>query len=251
MISHHQQRNNTMNSLITKSEITFVEVISKAASDPTVDVNKMERLLDMQERLMRAQSEAAFNEAMNRCQRELPAVTRSAENKHTKSKYAKLEAIDDAVRPTYTGHGFSLSFSSQQVDEKTVKVTCRCSHVGGHSRDYELSGQLDTSGAQGTSNKTSIQGLGSTVSYLRRYLTCMIFNVILTDEDRDGNAMKSVTPAQIEALSKALGGDGERIAKFCKNYDLPSLSDLDASQFDLAMAKIKEANAKRGEQGNG
>jgi hypothetical protein len=38
-------------------------------------------------------------------------------------------------------------------------------------------------------NKTQVHALGSTSSYARRYLVCMIFNVT-TEDDNDGNRRK-------------------------------------------------------------
>jgi hypothetical protein len=42
-------------------------------------------------------------------------------------------------------------------------------------------------GPKGNQNKTATHGFGSTMSYGRRYLICLIFNITLTNEDQDGN----------------------------------------------------------------
>ena len=49
----------------------LIQVISKAASDPTVDVNKLERLMEMHERITAREAEKAFNVAMTACQIDL------------------------------------------------------------------------------------------------------------------------------------------------------------------------------------
>jgi len=41
---------------------------------------------------------------------------------------------------------------------------------------------LDTSGG-----KSTVQGVGSTNSYLRRYIACNIFNIVVVGDDEDGN----------------------------------------------------------------
>ena len=41
---------------------------------------------------------------------------------------------------------------------------------------------LDTSGG-----KSALQGVGSTNSYLRRYIACNIFNIVVVGDDDDGN----------------------------------------------------------------
>lgn len=231
-----------MTEIITTESQNVLAGIMRAASDPNVDVAKLKSLLDMQKEILSHQAEIAFNAAMNDCQGEIKPVARNAQNNHTKSKYAKLEKVDDAVRDIYAAHGFSLSFGSEPVDGG-VKVTCLVAHKQGHSRSYQLQGELDMSGAQGKANKTSIQGLGSTISYLRRYLTLMIFNIVLTDEDTDGQPqVKYVTPIQKEALQKALGPFED---EFCKKYQLESLEELAADDFDKTLQIAKNFAAKK------
>lgn len=230
-----------MSELVTTESQNILSGIMRAASDPNVDVAKLKSLLDMQKELVLHQAENDFNEAMNKVQQEIPQVVRQAENKHTKSKFAKLENVDNAIRPIWSKHGFSLSFGSKPF-EGGVTITCRISR-GGYSRIEELPGMLDTTGPEGKKNKTDIQGLGATVSYLRRYLTCMIFNVVLTNEDNDGQAqVKYITLIQKEALEKALG---PFVDDFCKKYQLESLGELAAEDFDKTLQIAKNFAAKQ------
>lgn len=166
---------------------SLIQIISRAASDPTVDIDKMQQLLAMKERIDARNAEIEFNAAMKSCQSEIPAIYRDRENTHTRSYYATLDAVNNKIIPVYTRHGFSLSFGTcDSKFEGWVRLTCRVSHVGGHSRDYQADLPLDGAGSQGKANKTGVQAFGSTVSYGRRYLTLLIFNVTLTNEDTDG-----------------------------------------------------------------
>ena len=157
----------------------------------------------------------AFNLAMKSAQDEMGPVARKTENKHLGSKYATLEAIDLECRPIYAKHGFSLTFNSKFNDDKgELTVSCKCLHTAGHVEEYELSGGLDGAGAQGKSNKTPIQAVGSTITYLKRYLTCMIFNIQLINEDLDGNAQKPkpamISQEQADTLNTMLNDAGYR-----------------------------------------
>jgi hypothetical protein len=116
-------------------------------------------------------------------------VVRLAINTETRSKYATLEAVDAAIRPIYSKHGFALSFTETPSDAAELKITCLVTREG-HSETYFLSALSDTVGPKGAPNKTNVQGVGSSVTYLRRYLTCMIFNVALRD-DNDGNRQRA------------------------------------------------------------
>lgn len=166
----------------------ILAVIARAAADPQVDVTKMERLFALQERMLARQAEEAFNRAMSDCQAEMPKVLRDATNPSTNSRYARLESLNKAAIPVYTRHGFSLSFGS--ADCPTVdyhRITCVVSHKGGHTRNYQVDLPRDDMGAKGNQNKTKMHGAGSTFSYGRRYLTLLIFNISLVNEDDDGN----------------------------------------------------------------
>src|SRR6185369_5002580 len=158
-------------------DLSLIQIIAQAARDPQVDVAKMQAILAMKERLEDREAEIAFNLAMKDAQQEMRPVIRDRKNPSTGSMYAQLETVDALIRPIYTRHGFSLSFNSgAPVKPGNLRVLCKVMHERGHSKDYELEGDLDTAGPQGKANKTNIQGLGSSASYLRRYLTLMIFN---------------------------------------------------------------------------
>lgn len=168
---------------------SVLAAIAQIAKSPDVDVAKMQMLLDMQERLMNRQAEIAFNASMQAAQSEMKQILRDA--KAEGKPYARLETIDLKTREIVTRNGFALTFGSKEAKkEGAVCVTCHVMHRAGHSRDYELEGDLDTTGIKGSQNKTNIQGLGSAVSYLRRYLKLMIFDLILTNEDNDGNRIQ-------------------------------------------------------------
>lgn len=183
---------------------SIMSVIIQVAANPNVDVGNMERLMQMHERHIDRQASAAFSVAMVNAQKRIKPVTRNALNKHTASTYARLEDIDRAISPIFTEEGFSLSFGT--ADSRLpghLRVTCECMHAGGHTKLYQLDLPIDAAGSGGKTNKTGVQANGSTISYGRRYLTQMIFNVTTTDDDDDGNSgapPAEVLPPEPEAL---------------------------------------------------
>lgn len=167
----------------------LMQVIARAASDPNVDVDKMERLLQMQERVRDRAAEQEFAEAMSRTQAAMPPVIKDKQNAQTNSQYASLESIAKIVTPIYTGHGFSLSFNTDASPvENCVRITCDVLHKGGHSKRFMYDSPLDSTGAKGQVNKTPTHARGSSISYGQRYLTKLIFNLRIAGEDDDGNA---------------------------------------------------------------
>jgi hypothetical protein len=132
-------------------------------------------------------------------------------------------------------------------------VFCDVLHSEGHRERKSLTGSLDTVGPNGSRNKTDIQGLGSSTSYLRRYLTCMIFNVTISNEDRDGNATaKTISGHQYAEIVEKLAlvnGDHE---KFASLFRVANIADIPARFFDDAIRKIEERSRKLAqERGDG
>lgn len=189
---------------------SLLEAISRAASDPSTDMDKMERLFAMHQTMLKQQAEVAFNTALSSAQSEMTTVVKNKLNEFTRAKYADLDTIINCISPIYTRHGFSVSFNTEDCEDKTVlRVAATLSHSGGHSRQYRLDAPLDDTGSGGKTTKTKIQATGSTNSYARRYIICMIFNVTTAD-DNDGNkkenkfsmAANAIKPEQRESVQK-------------------------------------------------
>ena len=235
------------------STATVLQTIGRMAADPTIPLDRMQALLDMQLLLEQRRSELEFNRAMKAVQDEMEPVVRRARNEKG-NLYAKLEHVDKEIRPVYTKHGFSLSFGSAEPRVKdNLRMLCDVRHIEGYTKTYELEGGLDISGPKGGSNKTSIQGLGSSASYLRRYLTIMIFNVILIDEDNDGQktgTVKYISDDQKNTLLDLLIAcklpDNDK--KFLDFAQADKLEHILAQKFETVrdMLKKKLANVERG-----
>jgi len=186
----------------------IIDLIGRMASDPKSDIDKMERLMAMHERVLERDAEKAFNVAMQAAQAEMPQILRTKKNESTNSKYALLEVIDKVTKPIITKHGFSMSFGTDDCPQDGhYRVTCIVSHSDGFSRKYNADVPADGVGPKGTRNKTPTHAFGSAMSYGRRYLKCMIFDIATTDDDGNGasqNYDTSIWTGRIlEAADKA------------------------------------------------
>jgi hypothetical protein len=151
----------------------------------------------MQREMEHDQARRAFNQAMADAQAVMPPVVRSATNTHLRNKYAKLEDMDREMRPIYTDHGFSVRFGSAPAPfEGYIRITCTVAHASGYFEENYLDAPITAVGSQGGKTATtSVQAVGSAVTYLRRYLLGMVFNIVLADEDDDGEGMRRTAAA--------------------------------------------------------
>lgn len=231
----------------SQDSASLMDAIGRAASDPNTDVEKMERLMGLYERMQDRQAKQAFNEAMAAAKQEMPYVVRDARNDQTKSTYARLETISDAVDPVIAKHGFSLSFGTDDCPiEAHYRITCDVAHEGGHEKRYHADVPADMTGMKGNQNKTATHGYGSTLSYGRRYLKVLIFDIKIKGEDDDGQAggTKTITEEQCDELLKMAEDCGVDKAKFCEYFKIDGFPSIPAHAYERAKAAILKKKEK-------
>lgn len=230
----------------------LMEVIARAASDPSVDIDKMERLIAMQERIQARDAEMAFNRAMNAAQAEMRPIAANASNPQTRSRYATFDKLDRVLRPIYTAHGFSLSFDEGESPKPDhVRVICYVAHVDGHTRTYHRDMPADGKGAKGGDVMTKTHAAGAAGSYGARYLLKGIWNVAVGEDDEDGNEprqrkapelISDSDVALIEQYCEALGGNTR--AAMLGAYKVEAIPDLTAKQAKAALKRLKDKLAE-------
>lgn len=206
----------------------ILNVIARAAADPNTDVDKLERLLAMQERVLAREAEMAFNAALLAAQGDIRPIFRNKSNASTNSTYADLEGVSEAVDPIFRNYGFSSSFGTADCPlAGHYRVTCRLSHVDGHSRDYQADVPADTAGIKGTANKTATHGFGSALSYGRRYLKLLIADVATTDDDGraagQGETINDEQVRVINGLAEVVDADKRKLCEYLKIEDIAHL----------------------------
>lgn len=163
----------------------MIGMIERLAKD--VDVDKLERLIGMQERVLASQAKASFDAAFARMQPELPEITeRGAIKKRdgtVQSTYAKLEDIQAAIKPVLKTHGFSIRHRTEWPQDRAtiIRIVGILSHEHGHSEESVFEAPMDRS-----DYRSDIQSMGSTVSYGRRYTTLDLLNITTRGADDDG-----------------------------------------------------------------
>lgn len=241
--------------VIQAGSATLMEVIGRAAADPATDVEKLERLLGMYERITARDAKAAYTVALTEVQPKLPVIDEKGGIKNNagvvQSTYAKWEDINDIIRPILADHGFALSFRTGVAQDGKITVTGVLSHRDGHQEETTMTLPHDSSG-----NKNAVQAVGSSTSYGKRYTTIALLNITsraAADSDDNGRAggLSAVAQQAFAEINLSEGADELRAWK-AKTYD--GLSKvLDAGELrqvvDLYNRRIRAAKA--GEPANG
>jgi hypothetical protein len=162
------------------------------AVQQNLDIDKLEKLMQMQERWQAQQARREFLNAISHFQAICPPIekTKRVAFGNTKYSYAQLGDIAATIKKPMSDNGLSHRWEIGE-DNDNIVVTCIISHVSGHSERTTMKGGKDGSG-----NKNAIQSSGSTVTYLQRYSLIGALGISTADEDTDGQKPEPVVTTQ-------------------------------------------------------
>lgn len=226
----------------TPGHSSLLEVITRLATDSTIDLARLEKVMDLRERIAAEDARRAYVEAFAMMQNELPIIAERGEikiggNNAKGQGYALWEDVNEAIKPVLSQHGFGLDFKSDQ-DDKSISITGILRHTGGHTEKTTLRLPIDTSGS-----KNAVQAIGSSMSYGKRYTAAALLNLTSRGGDDDGRAAgagETVSAEQIEKIKARIVEVGADIAGFCKVMKVGRVEDVRAKDFGQAMKGLQE-----------
>jgi hypothetical protein len=238
---------------------TVLALIERVALDPRADVEKLERMMGMYERLKAKQAELEYNAAKGRILKKLAGIkivkNRSVLHEIDKGKpqkgsyevfkYAPLEEIDKHLRPLLAEEDMDLSYSDEPREGGEILIRGRLKHLpGGHYEDSFMPAPPDTTGG-----KSNVQAVGSTNSFLRRYIACNIFNIVVVGDDDDGTG-GTIDDAQTKTILDLIkNAKGEtKFLKYMKAQSVEEAGSLKAAVATIAARDYRKAISTLEEQ---
>ncbi len=217
-------------------------IIERAAKDPSVDVDKMERLLGMAERMQDRDAKQQYARAFAEMQKEIPVVKASKavpnNDGGVRYKFAPYEEIMEQVRPIAARHGFSIAFS-QRIDANRVVAICTLTHSAGHSHPNEFSVRIGS----GPPKASEAQADGAASTYAKRFALCGALNITI-EADSDANAIgapiSQKEAAEIESRIGNLKWDKEQIRRFLKWLGAKTTDEIQTSRMADALRFIAD-----------
>ena len=174
------------------------------AMEQGADLDKLTKLMDLQDRWEANEARKAFNAAFAGFKAEAVQIVKNisvTDGPLKGKKYADLYAVVDAITPALSKHGLHHSFRLTKDDPTWLEVTCYIKHNLGHCETASMGGPPDTGSA-----KSAIQARASSVSYLERYTLLGITGLAASGEDTDGRgpAPLGVTETAFQATMSAI-----------------------------------------------
>ncbi|RLA39795.1 MAG: single-stranded DNA-binding protein [Gammaproteobacteria bacterium] len=209
------------------------------AVDQGADLDRLEKLMELQQRWEETEARKAFIIAMTAFRSSVGNITKD-KTAHN-SKYASLAHTLNSIKDQLSENGLSHSWKTEQGENQLITVICCVTHQMGHQECTSMSANPDTSGS-----KNSIQAIGSTVTYLQRYTLYAILGLASTEDDNDGGMPASYVSSEIalniQALFEEVGGDE---AKFLKNFKAESFGTIPANQAKRAISMLEKKRANK------
>lgn len=185
------------------------------------DLDKLERLMVLQERWEAGESRKSFVLAMTEFKAEPLEIFKrkqvgfvGKDNQFVGYKHAELSDVAEVVVPAMARHGLSHRWDVKQAGGRVV-VTCTVTHRAGHSESVTMDAAPDDSG-----KKNSIQQVASAVTYLQRYTLLAIVGLATkTEHDDDGAATgaPAADPLEVWSGRAALAQSLEELGRVSKD----------------------------------
>jgi len=219
----------------------MLQLIDKLASNPEVDIAKMQAIVEMRNQEIARQSAKAFAADYVLMKAELPLVIKDKNNAQTKSKYAALENINMQIDPVLQKYGFATSTPIKAQTETHVTVQAILRHREGHFETTEITLPIDDKGMAGSVNKTRVHGISSSITYAKRVAVCALLN-ISTGDDNDGNKPQddAATFDQKAAIGKLYTQlTSEQKIKF--DTQIGGVADIKKCDVDTIVARLNKS----------
>lgn len=208
------------------------------------DVDKLTKLMELQERWEANEARKAYTVAMNAFKADPPKITKDKHVRFQTTKgvteydHATLANVTTAIGAQLAKHGLSHRWDIEHLDQGQIRVTCVITHEAGHSSGVPLQASADQSGG-----KNNIQAVASTVSYLQRYTLLAATGLATHEMDDDGRAAEAVDYVNDEQSANIYALIDETKAnqtKFLKFMGAESVEKIRASEYKRAVHALEQ-----------
>lgn len=135
-----------------------------------------------------SESIAKIASALAKAQGAMRAALKDSVNPHFRSRYADLAGVWDVAREPLSANGLAVVQSPGEVGDKTIVLSTLLVHESGEWMEGQLTIPV---------SKPDAQGVGSAITYARRYALAAIVGIV--QDDDDGNAASGPAPKKAAA----------------------------------------------------
>jgi len=220
---------------VVETRVATPAEMIKLAVTGGADLDKLEKLLTLQERWEANEAKKAYNQAMSNFKANSPKINKDKKVAYKEVRYnhASLANVTEKINSELSKHGLSASWLTKQ--NGVIIVTCKITHIKGHSEETTLSASADATGS-----KNAIQAIGSTITYLERY-TLLALTGLATFEDDDGKSggVEHITQEQGNKILDMIADTKTDIDKFLAYMKVDKLEEIAKGDYKKAIVALE------------
>lgn len=130
--------------------------------------------------MIQSESIKELSTALSKAQGELKHAVKDSVNPHFKSKYADLASVWEACREALSNNGLAVTQFPAEFAHNTMTLVTRLTHSSGEWLEQSMTAPV---------SKPDPQGIGSCLTYMRRYALAAVVGVYQDDDDANSASM--------------------------------------------------------------
>lgn len=213
------------------------------ALESGADLDRLERLMDMQIKWEANEARKAFAEAMAEFKKNPPTIYKDKHVEFRTDKgvtaydHATIGNVVEKIVAALADHGFSHKWTPARSEGGMISITCVITHRLGHSEETTLEAGLDQSGG-----KNNIQAMISTKSYLERH-SLLAATGLATRDTPDDDGRKAERAADVLAMVEKWLNNvrGAKTEKEVRGLWAQATPELRATKDTAAFTEVKHA----------
>jgi hypothetical protein len=221
--------------VVEATPLAVIQRIAERGGDPNA---WMQLLREWEDRIAAEQ----FGHALAKFQSKCPQIQKTREIKLRNGTilFASFDDVMAVIKPLLAECELSVMFTACMTTAGTMKSTCIVRH-GRHTEEseVELPSPKDMS-------VNDTQKMGAALSYAKRYALCGALNIVVSDEDRDGDGLaETISDEQCATLREWMQASGANEAAYLKFLGVATLADIPQRDYVKALQALKDKAAKR------
>lgn len=225
---------------VIKHEPTAMEIVQQIAASPNAkdQVEVMKELIKMKEHQEDREARRVFSQALQQMQASIAPITRDGEiivKGIVRSRYATMDQLDDVLRPLMKEYGFSFQMSEVGIEEGMRVFTGTLMHSNGQDQTLMVRLPLDKSDF-----RSVVQSEAATISYARRQLYKLHFNIVERNEPSGGESVEAIDEEQLKDLETLMNDVNANRKSFCHYFQIEKVADLKKSDLLLATEMLRQ-----------
>ena len=194
--------------------------------------------------MLQSESVKELNTALAKAQGELFAAKKDSINPHFKSKYADLASVWEACREALSSNGLSVTQMPAEFQNNIMTLVTRLSHSSGEWIEQTMTCPV---------GKPDPQGIGSCLTYMRRYALAAVVGVYQDDDDANSASYApkerpaTLTDEELSRIKLLAAGTHSDIAKIAQFYGKKELHEIERLHFQKIVEQLEKKLKKEGE----